>query len=337
MPLLRANWGFDSLMERQVKAGNGQQKQLAVTCFFYFRYRKKGYRKTMKKFKYITFILLQSLVYGVGNPLTKVAYGSITPFWLLTVRFAMAFFIFMIFYGKSIVRQVRTVRRSLWLPSSLCCAGAYISCNVALSLTSATNVGFIMSLPVLFAPVLSVLVFRKKYEFRKLPVQLLMIVGLFLLCCSGGTFSFGAGEFLALLDAVFLAGVLVFGERAMQEMDVITVTALQTGVTCGLSFAGALLFDDLAVLGRIQPEAWMVAVYLAVFCTVIAYLLQNEAVKHLSASTVSMIQCTQPILTAAVAYVLLKEHLSGPGLLGAALIIGCLLIDGLPSGSSGKQ
>ena len=32
-----------------------------------------------KKTKYILFILLQSLVYGIGNPITKVAYESITP------------------------------------------------------------------------------------------------------------------------------------------------------------------------------------------------------------------------------------------------------------------
>ena len=38
---------------------------------------------------YISFILIQSLVYGIGNPLTKVAYHSITPLWLLAARFSL--------------------------------------------------------------------------------------------------------------------------------------------------------------------------------------------------------------------------------------------------------
>ena len=152
-------------------------------------------------------------------------------------------------------------------------------------------------------------------------------MGLFLLCCNTGTFSFGPGEALALLDALCLAGVLVFGEKAIAQMDVLSVTGVQIGVTMILSLAGALIFDHTSVLAAAKPEAWLVVLYLAGVCTIAAYLLQNKAVEHLSASTVSMLQCTQPILTALVAYFLLGEILNGLGLLGAGLILICLLID----------
>ena len=184
-----------------------------------------------------------------------------------------------------------------------------------------------MSLPVLFAPLLFALVFRRPYAWRHLPVQLVTIVGLFLLCCNTGSFSFGPGEALALLDALCLAGVLVFGEKAIAQMDVLSVTGVQIGVTMILSLAGALIFDHTSVLAVAKPEAWLVVLYLAGVCTIAAYLLQNKAVEHLSASTVSMLQCTQPILTALVAYFLLGETLNGLGLLGAGLILICLLID----------
>ena len=112
-----------------------------------------------------------------------------------------------------------------------------------------------MSLPVLFTPFLASVIFHRPYVFKKLPLQLLTIAGLFLLCCNGGVFSFGIGEALALLDAFCLAGVLVFGESAMKEMDVTAVTAAQIGVTMVLSLAGALLFDDITVLAGVQPDA----------------------------------------------------------------------------------
>lgn len=61
-------------------------------------------------------------------------------------------------------------------------AFAYICCNIALSLTSATNVGFLMSLPVIFAPILSTIILKERYALSHLPLQILVIAGLILLC-----------------------------------------------------------------------------------------------------------------------------------------------------------
>lgn len=53
--------------------------------------------ESVNKYKYMGFILLQSVIYGFGNPLTKIAFKSITPFWSLSVRFTIAFIVFMLF------------------------------------------------------------------------------------------------------------------------------------------------------------------------------------------------------------------------------------------------
>ena len=277
---------------------------------------------------YTLCILLQSLLYGVGNPLTKVAYETITPLGLLAVRFTVTFLVLLPVCGRRALAQVRTVKPSVWLPPCLCCAAAYISCNIALSLTSATNVGFIMSLPVLFTPFLAVPVLGERYDPRRLPLQLTMVAGLFLLCMNGGRLSFGVGEALALLDALSLAGVLVFGERAMRALDALSLTLLQAGTTMTLCVPAALLFDDPGTLAGVSVRAWLVVLYLALVCTIGGYWLQNFAVIRLSASTVSMLQCTQPIMTALVSFLLLRETLSGASLFGAAIIVLCLLVNG---------
>ena len=152
-----------------------------------------------RNLKYILFILIQSLIYGFGNPLTKTAYETITPLWLIALRFTISTVLFLMVFRKHIFADTLWLKSAVWLPSALCCAGAYITCNIALNITTATNVGFIMSMPVLFAPLLQSLVLRRKYQIRKLPVQLVAIGGLFLLCCNGGLFAFGPGEALAVL------------------------------------------------------------------------------------------------------------------------------------------
>lgn len=276
----------------------------------------------------VLFILLQSIVYGFGNPLTKVAYESITPFWCLFFRFTIAFVIFMLFFGRSIITQIKAARVMDYLPVSLCMALAYISCNMALSMTSATNVGFLMSLPVIFTPVLSVFILKETYPFRHLPLQLTVIIGLVMLCMQGQTLNFAAGDFLALLTAVFVAGALVFGKKSLgTHLDAVAISAAQSGCTALLSLVCAFLFDDVRNIFSIQPAAWYVVIYLALFCTCAAYVLQNTALSWSSPALVSMVQCSQPILTAIVAWVILGENLSLIGMIGAAIIIICTVLE----------
>lgn len=281
------------------------------------------------KIKYVSYIMLQSVVYGIGNPLTKLAYEGITPFWLLTFRFSIALIIFVLFFGKRLVSQLRTAKFSQYFPASLCTALAYISCNLALSWTSATNVGFLMSLPVVFAPLLAVIILHQKYDIRYLPLQIIVIIGLYLLCSNEGGLTLNKGDIFALITAIALSGSLVFGKKSLESLDVITISATQAGVTAFMSLICAVLFDDFSVVPIITPIAWGVVVYLAVTCTCIAYVLQNSALVYLSSGTVSMLQCTQPILTALCSFIILREIMSFRGIVGGLIIIGSILVANL--------
>lgn len=81
----------------------------------------------------------------------------------------------------------------------------------------------------------------------------------------------------------------------------------------GIRFSGAaaLIFDDVAVLPQGTVTGWLVVAYLALLCTCLSYVLQNTALTRLSSYTVSLLQCTQPILTAACSYLLLGGEAVG--------------------------
>ena len=274
---------------------------------------------------YLLMIVLQCAIYGLGNPITKIAFESVTPLWCLALRFTMATLVLAVFAGRKALKELRTAPVSAWLPCALCMAGAYIFCNIALNLTTATAVGFLMSLPVLFVPGLSFFVLHRPYRKSFLPVQLAAAGGLYLLCSNGGTFSFGWGETLGVLVAVCVAGALVWGEKSLKILSPLTVSLTQLLVTALISVPGALLFERGTDLSAIRPSAWWVIVYLALLCSCLAYLLQNTALTHLPASIVSLLQCTEPVFTAAASFFLLGERLSGPGWWGAALLFVCIL------------
>lgn len=285
--------------------------------------------ENVSKYKYMGFILLQSVIYGFGNPLTKIAFESITPFWSLSVRFTIAFIVFMLFFGRRIIGSLKSVEPKVYLPAGICMATAYITCNLALSWTSATNVGFLMSLPVIFAPILALLIYKVKYRLIHIPVQIVVIIGLYLLCFDGEKLVFGKGEITALITAISIAGALVFGEESLKQLDAVAVSAVQAGITALISLPCALIFENTEILVHVTIPAWLVVLYLAIFCTNIAYMLQNSALKYISASTVSMLQCTQPILTAIISYLLLREKLSTLGIIGAAIIIVCIIAENI--------
>ena len=285
--------------------------------------------ESVNKYKYMGFILLQSVIYGFGNPLTKIAFKSITPFWSLSVRFTIAFIVFMLFFGRRIIGSLKSVEPKVYLPAGICMATAYITCNLALSWTSATNVGFLMSLPVIFAPILALLIYKVKYRLIHIPVQIVVVIGLYLLCFDGEKLVFGKGEITALITAISIAGALVFGEESLKQLDAVAVSAVQAGITALISLPCTLIFENTEILVHVTIPAWLVVLYLAIFCTNIAYMLQNSALKYISASTVSMLQCTQPILTAIISYLLLREKLSTLGIIGAAIIIVCIIAENI--------
>lgn len=208
------------------------------------------------------------MLYGFGNPLSKIGFRSITVLWCLGIRFSGAAILMLLLFGRRTVRSLRAAPVKAWLPCSLAMAVAYASCNMALQFTTATNVGFLMSLPG--------------------------------------------------IDPVSMA----------------TAQAAVTGVLC---LTAALLFDDAAVLPQVTTTAWLVVAYLALTCTCLSYVLQNTALTRLSSYTVSLLQCTQPILTAACSYLLLRERLTAVGLTGAAIIVACVVWENWQSGRQQNQ
>ena len=77
------------------------------------------------------------------------------------------------------------------------------------------------------------------------------------------------------------------------------------------------------------PVHWAIIVYLALACTVAGYLLQNAALESLSSRLVALLQCVCPVMTALFSFLLLGERLSAAGLVGAAILLGCVAAETL--------
>lgn len=266
-------------------------------------------------------IMLQSILFGFGDSISKAAYAVMPVYSLLSLRYLIALGVILLFAGKRVWRGLKQCKIRDWFLPGLCMALSYILNNVGLQLTAATSVAFLRSLSVVITPFLAWLAYRKSVNRKLLPLLLLIVAGLYLLCGQGGLSGFGLGEAITLLAALMVAGSLVFGEKALQKMDALTLTATQTASSAVIATACAFLFDQGWNLYLITPSILSTIFYLGIACTVIGYLLQNIALQKIPDRTVALLQCSCPVFTAAFAFLILGETLSTAGMIGAALIL----------------
>ena len=276
-------------------------------------------------------IVIQSLVYGFGDPISKIAFEVVPVYSMMTVRYTIAFLFCAAVFGRRIVRTVKSVPVRSWLIPGLCIGLSYVLNNIALNLTEATSVAFLRSLAVVITPALAFIAFRKKYRWQHIATQILVLPGMYLLCVKGGLSGFGAGEITALCAAGLMAATLVFTGRYIDQVDPVSMTALQAGCSALIAFAGSLIVEGGVHTEGATPKAWLIILYLAILCTFLGYLLQNLALTKISDREVSLLQSLCPVMTAVFAFILLGEKLSASGIAGAVIIIICISVSAMIS------
>ena len=272
---------------------------------------------------------LQSLLYGFGDPISKFAFDVMPVYSLLVLRYSMALVVLLLLFGKRIWKGLKQCSVKDWILPTLCMSGAYVVNNIALDLTAATSVAFLRSLATVMTPLLALVVYRRTYRWQHIPIQCLVVVGLYLLCGMGGLSGFGLGEVLSLLSALLLAGSLVFGEHALERVDPITLSTLQVAASVLMAAICAPIFNGGLHLELTTPTIWAIITYMAIGCTLAGYLLQNAALTTLSSRTAALLQCACPVLTAVFSRFVLDERLSVAGVIGAVIILICVVAETL--------
>ncbi len=127
------------------------------------------------------------------------------------------------------------------------------------------------------------------------------------------------GDLLALAGAVFVAGYLVIGRRVRARHSLITYIALVYGVAM-LTLLVIVWIGRRPMLGfTLKAYGW--ALLLGLLPQLLGHSTLNWAVRHLSATFVSIVTLAEPMCAGALAYLLLHETVSVATGMGAALVL----------------
>jgi drug/metabolite transporter, DME family len=132
-----------------------------------------------------------------------------------------------------------------------------------------------------------------------------------------------AGALFAIACAVTYACSLLCGRFLAADYHPSQVLAI---TMC----AGTVVLLAVNLLAGFQPihtlEGWLAVVYLGLVPTALAYWMIQAGLRTVSATTTSVVTLLEPLVAALLAWALFGERLGAAGILGAALLVGAILM-----------
>lgn len=277
-----------------------------------------------KQMKADFMLLMVTLFWGVSYWLIDVSLTETTPFALNAIRFLLAFFIAVAMaFPKLKTVNRETLKYSIFIAVSL--VFVYIGATFGVKYTSLSNAGFLCALTVVMTPVLAFVFLKQKLEKKLAFVVLLCLIGIALLSLKDNLRP-ALGDIFCILAAFAYAVDLIITEVAIIKKG---INAFQLGVF-SLGFTGLFqLILSLAVEKPVlphTPKVWAAVLFLSIFCTGAAFIVQSLAQQYTSASHVGVIFSLEPVFAGIVAFFLAGEILSLRAYVGAALLIAGLFI-----------
>ncbi len=271
-------------------------------------------------------------IWGSTFFIVKGALSDIDPVTMVGYRFTMAGLILLVFLLKS--------RRSVWQHLgkasflSIILWLLYIPQTVGLKYTTASNSGFITGLFVLFIPLFLKMVLKKTPSGIDLIASAVSLAGLWIL--TGGMSDVNPGDMLTLVAALTYALHVIYSDKYMKAGIDPYVFSCQQFLLVGILSLITSVVLDLPFQVASSRAVWIV-VFLALFPTLSAFLIQMIAQKITAPVKVSLIFALEPVFAAVFAWTVGGEELIIRRALGGLLIVAALVISSFSGKSPHKK
>lgn len=206
--------------------------------------------------------------------------------------------------------------------------------------TTAAKAAIIINASVVLVAPLGLVFLKERVGPRAIAAMCVGLVGVYLVTKAragspgeGGTL---AGNLLVAGSSLSYALYVVFSKLAVTRRDIKEMPFV-TGV-----FLWSLPVFLVPGLPRLlsgldmERNAWLATGYLAVFCSVIPFILYTAAIKHISALTSAIVLLAELVFGVVIAFLFLSESLAASAWIGCALICAGIFVAGTRSEPSSR-
>lgn len=273
-------------------------------------------------------ILFIAFLWGTTNVMMRDALTGITPFWFCGLRFTVACFTVMLFFGKKAfaLSNRDKITSSLIGMVYIC---AFIAGAVALIYTTAGNQSFIISMAVVLVPI-AVWILSKKFPGWHVIASMAMcsvgLAGLML----DGELSVNIGDLLSFLACVFVTIYILLVQKFVQKVDAYSLACWQSFGGMLLALAVAAIFEPLP--RDLSLKVWIVILHTGTIGFALTLVIQAVAQQYTSATHVAILLSTAGVFGSVTGIIFLGEPMTFRIFTASALILGgVIMVEAVPA------
>jgi drug/metabolite transporter (DMT)-like permease len=198
----------------------------------------------------------------------------------------------------------------------------YIVQLIAMTYTTVTNTVLLINMGTFFVIILSAHFLKEKFSIFNIAGVVLAFLGAAIIITNGqlSLTSNVVGDGLVLISALFWAVYVMIGNKLAGKYSILT----QLNWIFIIGFLGLLPVYAITSrhdLASLPAAAWGSLLYLALFCSIVAYFFFNDAIVKIGPSQTAIYQYFEPMFGILLAIALIGEPLTGFIIAGAILIV----------------
>lgn len=287
----------------------------------------------MKNYKGELLMLVTAIMWGSGFVGMAVGLEYLTVFQIMAGRFTLAAILLCLVFHKKLKLINKAV---LWKGALLgsILFGAFVIQTYGLAYTTPSKNAFLTSINVLIVPLIAYVVYKRGFDRYEVIAAFVAVIGIGFLSLND-SFTINIGDLLSILCAVAFAFDIFYTNVFVKKEDALALTIVQFVTAAVLSIIGMVLLGEVPT--TIAPEGIYVIIYLAIFCTFIAYVCQNVGMQYANPTKSAIILSMEALFGTLFSVWLLNEILTGRMIVGCVLILCAVLFAEVKPGLSKRK
>ena len=279
--------------------------------------------------KYYIYILIAAFIWGTSFPAITIGLRYTNPEMLLFLRYSLATIISFILFPNTIIKLKDKNLIIIGLFNGL----AYLLQFIGQEFVPAGQSSILVNFYSVLVPIIAIFILHEKPSKTIILALIIGFTGVILLTGSPGIVTVSYRDYLFGVVTIFFSGVswafyVVYTKKFQLQRNV-TNNALpkytyQELFTASMFYTALIAFISLFFiknpLANIRLEGLLVSVYLAVFASVIAFLIYLIGLDKLTATRVSILLLSEVLIAYIISILFLKENISLLQVLGSIFI-----------------
>jgi drug/metabolite transporter (DMT)-like permease len=278
-----------------------------------------------QKGKAVFLTILAGVLWGTSFPIIKIGLSTIDPFAFVFWRFmvsSVTLVVVMLFLGKL---QLKITNKKLLVFLGIANGAGYLLQYAAMGYTSVAKAALFINLSAMWVAILSPSLLNESFSRKKIAGVLFGLAGIVFVSTNLDFSALGEGQLIAdlmlIVSGVAWALFMIYNKKLIMG----STSATFQWMTWVLLFTLFTIVPFTVLAGQgffaLSGWAWAAIVYTAIVCWVIPYYLWLEGLKHLSASTSTILLLSEIVVAVVASVLVLKEPVTVFSTVGALFIV----------------